>query len=541
MAAKPEKEQVGKPQPKVLVGVGGGARLPGESSPFGTFKTLLRDFSSGIRALQRISVARAGDAPGASAARAPQEGLPATSALQRENSPATTHSQSRLIERLPFLMQGPSNTITRETRVFQSGSKSERDSKQTLSQSLTDRHSATSTSSSKVQATTSQSSTSKSTTAKDAKELRTIDKHSTTTTAASASQQTKLLLERLRAQMPTLSSLGVATAKLPPALQERARSAAVVSGADQEAFKQFQQPYKEDDPSHVPAPARLAQILHADAAVRRGEGRPVPALHALADAIRDGRRRDVADLDPGQVKRIVESALGGQTRAGQVLNTPLIKQLVERNVNTVKVLQRSRQAASNSTVLSATATPGRAAVLTGDNSFKPSAQRGESFTGRAPEKQTAESHEPELVGMAGGNDDVHLHAAAARAKDSDNRESVTHYRNMDRVIGDGGSASASGTSSATLNLGGTSESSGPAIGRIRGHGSVPSSVAANAQGKQSILPFDLQTPKGGQAQKAISQLNADKGSDKRKELTGKLKMIGVNGQPLGEAHLEGEM
>jgi hypothetical protein len=63
-------------------------------------------------------------------------------------------------------------------------------------------------------------------------------------------------------------------------------------------------------------------------------------IFALAQAIREGRRREVADLNPEVVQNALSSSLGGPTRAKQLLNNPISHRLITRHQIALESLQR---------------------------------------------------------------------------------------------------------------------------------------------------------------------------------------------------------
>lgn len=117
----------------------------------------------------------------------------------------------------------------------------------------------------------------------------------------------------------------------------------LVTGADREAVRHVRELYL-GRPSQFPAAARLAQVLRADSLVRVMGGRSSPQLANMAQAIREGRSREVADMDPDRVMEVLGEALGGSERAQQLLYTPPVHFMVERHRQTVQMAQaRARE------------------------------------------------------------------------------------------------------------------------------------------------------------------------------------------------------
>jgi len=113
-----------------------------------------------------------------------------------------------------------------------------------------------------------------------------------------------------------------------------------MSGADLEAVRHVNAPnLNPSDPAHVPSAARLSQILQADRLMSVGEITVHPQIQSWATSIREGRRREVADLDPGVVQGTLTEAVGGSSNVERLLSTPEIKVLRERHDS---VLNRHR-------------------------------------------------------------------------------------------------------------------------------------------------------------------------------------------------------
>lgn len=353
-----------------------------------------------------------------------------------------------------------------------------------------------------------------------------------------------------QAKATTISGLNISKAVLPAELRERSRSGKFkpVTGADKEAYKQVLQVDDKGDPAHVPATARLAQVLRADALVRNGEGRGNPKLHALAQTIREGRKRDVADLDPAQVKNIVSSALGGGKRAEQMLGSSTIQRLIERHSTRIQALQgglKEKNSREKSIIRDADMK-----VPAGSRAVEnpPSAQHASNVSNVAstPSREPQviapyeDAYEPALAHMASTNDDVHTGSVAA----AENQSRIQDFVAADRVLANHGSAAkaAAGNTASPAGAQAGSGGGGTGAGAMAGHDSTLSAgIPAAGGGGSRVMEFSSPSPTGG-AGKALAQAmdGASKG-EQRKELTGKLKLMGSNGQALGEALIEGEM
>ena len=104
------------------------------------------------------------------------------------------------------------------------------------------------------------------------------------------------------------------------------------TGADREAQKHiYESRLDPQSPASLPSAARLAQILQADRLMRSGELEAHPQIQAWAESVREGRRREVADIEPEVVHNTLVAAAGGVSQAQQLLSTPAVQQIVERH------------------------------------------------------------------------------------------------------------------------------------------------------------------------------------------------------------------
>lgn len=572
---KPAIKDDAKPRP--LVGFGE-IKPPVGDKPAASFRALLKDFAGGIRALNAALSQR--QTTVGQPVPLLHEKISALTpvALGREqvrvvNTTSSTHRDSTRVQQSSAVH---SNVRTQNSKELRADTHVQR----THEKHLSDREQKTHENrfSDREQKTRTHAQT----------RTRQVERHESQRSSKKenlASREMSTLLERLRErahfsrlQTQSLAGLNIPVAQLPASVTRRMRGRfQPVTGADREAVRQVLEPHQGGSPHHVPAPARLAQILHADRLVQRGEGRVSGELAALAQAIREGRRRDVADLDPERVQAILNSALGGQTRAQQLLSTPVAQRLIERHttrINTVQatlreqrqrekvfsegkypgVIAEGRRRAAPSAAgaaydagraIVAPSVPygtGRAGVPANENARVHNAMPGQSdVIGERPLAAGDEAYEPQLAHMAATNDDMHVGAVAASEQSAQN--SVMPYRDSDRVLaGHSGMAGSGGGGGSSGGGGLMAAGGGGSGGRPPGTSAPRSSErsAAPAAGSSAVMDFSSPTPSGRAAQ-ALSQAMGGQKHDRKKELSGKLKLIGSSGQPLGEALIEGDM
>ena len=200
-----------------------------------------------------------------------------------------------------------------------------------------------------------------------------------------------------------------------------------VTGADREAVRTVREVYR-GHPTQFPAAARVAQILKADSLIKSGEARPNAQLQALAQAAREGRMRDVADVDPQAVQALFEESFGGQENAQRALYTPEVHTIVERQRMAVGMVQERvkgiRQSSKRRNIgelsVKTVHTYRKQSLIQQQIPFSPSIQpRGPSISetsGRAKteprvshfKRSTEEKYSPALQAMAAHNDFAHL-------------------------------------------------------------------------------------------------------------------------------------
>ncbi len=504
-----------------LVGVGSDVKPVRNEHPLTTFKGLLSDFAGGIRSLHALADRRPGSTttPAVSARTAGLQLSAVRAGLEKSTNAETTRTESRV-----------------RSESIQRRSVTEKQVESRLrSEALPGRS---------VLRKESSPVAEKVMTFSDAKTK------GVNSTVAMAREVSKLVSSISQNNTRTVGSLGIQSAMMPSA--SRHRSMRPVFGADKEAFRQINESGRSNSLHHVPSPARLAQIMHADSLVRRGHGRASPELHALAEGVRNGQRREVADLDPERVQEILNQAMGGATRAAQMLNTPLVNQLIERHTATVKSLQNRISSKEREILrqggkdISPRARESAMPSLTVPKSISrfntDSSQISNSVSSIASNLTGSDTppYASELMNMAETNDTPHLNAAAA-ASENDVSNSINAYRNRDRVLSSGSSSGGGDTSLASLTdgprptAGGYSSVSKPAYDKV--------SKAAQSQGRTDRpIPFDS-IPTSGKASSAMKDAMAASGGKSKKsvEITGKLKLYGENGQSLGAAMMEGSM
>lgn len=293
----------------------------------------------------------------------------------------------------------------------------------------------------------------------------------------------------------------------------------VVNGADAEAHRHIIE-QSDSGVGALPSAARLAHILRADELVRDGTGEPSELISSLASAIRSGDRRAVADVDPVKVQDAINTALGGETRAQQLLNTPETTRMIERyqstvnavreNIhNTEKQIERASQVGITSTPRRSTSVsqqvqPARAAAAPaagniprmGSNAGNPAA----AVDARALETMLSTNEEPHAI-------------AAGEAEQQEMRLTAREGAKTPRM------ATAPRLTSAER-----TDTAAPPLERGRAVGSGIS-VSPSAPVKLTTDPIDKQsTKKGG-----------------RMQMDGKLTIMGPGGQMLGEARLDADV
>jgi len=185
----------------------------------------------------------------------------------------------------------------------------------------------------------------------------------------------------------------------------------IVTSADREAAQQVHEPYTGAF-HQLPAAARVAQVIRADALIRSGEGKEHPTIRALAQAAREGRKRYVADADPVHLQQAFNEAFGGATRAEQVLSTPVIHNMVERHRFAVESVQRRLE------TISRREAPGRV-PNTGSGTVSVRRGRGSGVRRSASPPRLASPSASSLHHTPGGDERTHVHELRAQLSHND--------------------------------------------------------------------------------------------------------------------------
>lgn len=288
-------------------------------------------------------------------------------------------------------------------------------------------------------------------------------------------------------RMPVIGAItGVAPATTPRA--SPGAPAGVAPIADQRAH----QALSSGRAQHVEADAtRMAKVSEAAEKMKKGEFPANPKIREWDSAIRGGRQREIADLDPKTVNRTLEQAAGG-SHGAQQLNTPKVAHIEAEHQTRSQVLQKGLEARQTATERSQAAHPAQAAP----NAKETKIQAVESAV-RQPAHTPSEAHgfnashassapapvhnmqNPELTFMLRHNDESHSASAVAsiehaqknqtpEAKGKDGQRADVHKMSQIETpkVGSVGSAS-SGNQAETPKVGSVSsmpagEKSGPA-------------------------------------------------------------------------------
>lgn len=215
------------------------------------------------------------------------------------------------------------------------------------------------------------------------------------------------------APAPSSDAMGVA-----PVADQRAR----------DAFTSGEAPEAEADAT------RMARILEIDSQIERGAAPASDQIQAWASAIREGRQREIADLDPAKVQQAVEQAMGGGQGA-QAANTPEVAQLEVEHQARTQTLQAGLEAretvrarrdtaqdalATRANASATTQTPEQAqpavASITSATRTETAAAPGVTAQERAATRDFAvegQSPQSDMTGMLRYNDAAHEMAAVA--------------------------------------------------------------------------------------------------------------------------------
>jgi hypothetical protein len=116
------------------------------------------------------------------------------------------------------------------------------------------------------------------------------------------------------------------------------RNYPLISVADREAYMQVMSGHASNQPELLPAPARLAQISRAAELMDAGKLEKDNELYGMAQAVKEGRLREIADIPPEKVNAMLNKAAGGESNASQLFNTPLYASIVNQHNNRTKAI-----------------------------------------------------------------------------------------------------------------------------------------------------------------------------------------------------------
>ncbi len=300
----------------------------------------------------------------------------------------------------------------------------------------------------------------------------------------------------------------------------------MVTGADAEAHRHIIEQVDHREPGALPSAARLAHILRTEELIRRGDAEPSELISSLAQAIRAGDRRPVADIDPVKVQQAIHASLGGETRASQVLNTPESTRLIERYQNTMAVIREGMHQTEQRIERSGTSAPhreGRTKLNAAPNTTPAARAPSGGFNpmpaprvpSAAPSAQAASaapvSAEHALEAMISTNEEPHAFMAGQAAQS----EMETAERD----------------SRAPARL-----SKMPQISAR-----TPESVSMPSTSSAKTVGSTISSPAAPAAKITATPLESKPSRNGRMEMSGKMTIIGANGQVFGEGHIDGSI
>ena len=338
----------------------------------------------------------------------------------------------------------------------------------------------------------------------------------------------------------------------PQLLPRRGREYAAVTGADREARRQVFEPYKAGSPHHLPSAARLAQLLRADTMIRKGTLPKNQTIQNLAQAIREGRRREVADINPERVQRLLYDVAGGATRAQQLFFSPSIARMVDRHNMALQSVynerlqgEKQRKALQFGTMVA----PRHNEAAMPQTDSVPAAEHDDFRVG-GTDVSTAgsvvpddSSQETALLQMLAYNEGAHIAHAAAAERTRNREEGVppmSMTRSEDRVIGNNGTPTreagpgiAAMTESGSAGAGGLGGTGNVSTGRPGGPGSIKGGSAAH-QPPMRVEGIALPSHEREETQSS----SGSRSGSKPQTIKGQLTLTGHNGQSLGVADLD---
>lgn len=293
------------------------------------------------------------------------------------------------------------------------------------------------------------------------------------------------------------------------------------TGADQEARRQYDKSIPADSPKRVPSAARLTQILKADALMKAGVVKGDPVVHNWANSIRAGKRRQVADLPPEQIQKVLHDAVGGHAAAQRMLNTPDVHSLIERHNTFLGALQAGLQNVGQK-VVEGVKEHGRSLYERGKTSLKRTAATALARSILAPkrpkerevrhEQQGISSNMPsDLQAMLATNEEPHLMA-----------EQTEQQRAMHEA--------------APAQMSAREKTDQPRQDPKR---QLPAGMLAPP--RRDVVPALTAPPANpSKRQETLEKMGSGDKKGRRTELSGKLTLV-RGGQVLGEAELSGDM
>lgn len=280
-------------------------------------------------------------------------------------------------------------------------------------------------------------------------------------------------------------------------------------GMDKEAKKHLTEVRDSKKVSHIPSAARLAQIVRANEAYKKDTGKTHPQLQSYVDRIEKGDRRSVADIPADAVSRVINSALGGENRAAQIINTPEVTRMIDRHSTLVNTLQLERSERAK-----------RAKTYSNKhNTVISSGSTHSSGTSVVNNHDDRKSSNQSLNEMLVNNEESHINKFMAEERAEPYSRA---HKSGDRV----------------LNV--SKQSTNP----IHNHNSTTvkhGNAVYEDRKTVELSSRDGTAPKGNAAKLVGEAVSKDRKSHGRQLIEGTLKMTSINGQNLGQATLNGEI
>lgn len=298
------------------------------------------------------------------------------------------------------------------------------------------------------------------------------------------------------------------------------RASSIAAGADREARHHLDNPAT-GAAHELPSAARLAQILRADQLMRAGDVKLHPQVQRWAEAIRSGKRREIADLNPERVERILHESMGGKEAAQARLSTPEINQLIDRHHSTLQTIQtglRESEKVIDRAVGNHAHRRARNGTGVEPTRLSP-AVAARDYTGLAAPHTPVGQREDisRLAEMLATNEEPHLYA-----EDNDRRQMMQQSAQED-------AAAPSGASKGVDRPMGASEAK---------HRPIASGISANAKRE---VPSAISAPPQRSVQTQVDANEPNKGRKKeRMELSGTMTLVS-RGQTIGDMRMQAEL